>query len=509
MKNTVETVQDSTGMIRQKDEEISRLKDRIKWLERALFSSRSERIVSTNDDQPEFEDLLAELEELSQELEQDHQPEKPSVKLPKKRKKRRSLDELIPDDLPREEIIIDVPEEERICPKTGEVFKRIGEEITEKIAFKPGSYYAKRYIRPKYAHPNDPSYGILCEPMIDCAIAGSSFDESFTAGVAVDKCAYHLPLYRQQERMKNAGIEISRQTLSQHYMRGSKTLKPLFDLMKEKIIASGYLFTDDTTVQLQMKGKGKTVTGRMWVYIAGGDNPAYIVFDFTADRKAEHTIKFIEGFTGYIHADAYGGYDELFRKDEITECACWMHVRRKFFEAEDSPVEFRRTILKLIQNLYRYERILNKADLETRLKVRKEKVAPIVEAIFNRARSELTDPKSKILPRSKIRKAITYLLNQEEALKTFLTDSHIKPDNGASERAIRPLAIGRKNWLFAGSKNGGEATAIWLSLIQTCRSMDIDPFAYLDDVLRKINSCSDLETLLPNRWKEAQENSEK
>ena len=243
----------------------------------------------------------------------------------------------------------------------------------------------------------------------------------------------------------------------------------------------------------------------MWVYISGWNNPAYIIFDFTVNRKAEHTLKFLKDFQGYVHADAYSGYDELFRKEKVTECACWMHVRRKFFEAEDGPVEFRETILKLIQNLYRYERVLSKVDLEVKLKYRKEKIAPIIDQIFNKARSALTDPNSRILPKSKIRQAITYLFNQEEALKTFLTDAHVKPDNGASERAIRPLAIGRKNWLFAGSKNGGEATAIWLSLIQTCRAMDIDPFAYLDDVLRKINSTTDLETLLPDQWKQQQE----
>ena len=505
----MESTSKDTAIIRKKDEEILRLKDRIKWLERALFSSRSERIISSHPDQGEFEDLLAELDELSKELDDSEPIQESKPKTKKKRKKRRSLDELIPEDLPREKIIIDVPENERICPVTGEPFKRMGEEITEKLAFKPGSYYAKRYIRPKYVHPSDSSYGVLCEPMIDCAIAGSSFDESFTAGVAVDKCAYHLPLYRQQERMRNAGIDISRQTLSQHYMRGAQAMKPVFDLMKQKILEGNYIFTDDTSVKLQVKGKSKTVTGRMWIYISGGEKPPYTVFDFTVDRKAEHTLKFLENFAGYVHADAYSGYDVLFRNENITECACWMHVRRKFYEAEDGPVEYRQTILKLIQNLYRYERVLSKASSQDRSKYRKAKIEPIINAIFEKTQELLTDSQYTILPRSKIRQAITYLLNQKEALKTFLTDPHVKPDNGTSERAIRPLAIGRKNWMFAGSKNGGEATAIWLSLIQTCRAMDINPFVYLDDVLRKINSTSDLESLLPDQWKQQQEKNQK
>ena len=269
----------------------------------------------------------------------------------------------------------------------------------------------------------------------------------------------------QQEKMKNAGLDISRQTLSDHYM----------------------------------KGKGKTVTGRMWVYVAGGDSPPYRVFEFTIDRKKEHPLSFLKEFKGFVHADAYSGYDELFKRKDVTECACWMHVRRKFFEAEDGPAYFRENILKLIRNVYRYEAVIAKAKPEFRLKIRKEKVTPLVESIFEQAKSFLEE--SRILPKSKIRQALTYLFNQKEALKVFLTDPQIKPDNGESERTIRPLAIGRKNWLFAGSKNGGEATAIWLSFIQTCRIMDINPLVYLDDVLRKINSTENLEELLPNQWK--------
>ncbi len=514
MENLVETAQEQAEIVKENEalkELVTKQKDRIKWLEKALFGSRSERVISSPDNQLEFDAFLKEFEALNQAVEQMVQKEeiKDKSSLKKPRKARRKLNELIPEDLPREDIVIDVPKEERTCPVSGEDFKKIGEEVSEKLAFKPGSYFVKRYIRPKYAHPTDSSYGVLFEPMIDCAITGSSFDESFTAGIGVNKCAYHLPLYRQQEMMKHVGIDISRQTLSQHYMRGAQALEPLFDLMKKTVVTGKYLFTDDTPVKLQVKGKKKTVTGRMWVYVSGGDSPKYTIFDFTIDRKAEHTLALLKNFKGYLHADAYRGYDKLFEKEGIYECACWMHVRRKFFEALDGPVEFRDNILKLIRNLYRYEGVLAKADAQTRLKLRKEKVSPIIDQIFKSARDAIINGRPKILPKSKIQGAITYLLNQETALKTFLSDPLIKPDNGASERAIRPLAIGRKNWMFAGSKNGGEATAIWLSLIQTCRSMDINPQAYLDDVLRRINSSIQLETLLPDRWKQTQQNISK
>ena len=197
MKNTIQTTNNSDTVLQENKElksTVSRLTDRIKWLERALFSTRSERIVTNDENQPEFEVLLAELEELSHELEQNEKLKEPKSKLDKTRKKRRSLNELIPEDLPREEIIIDVPENERTCPVTGKPFKKIDEEITEKLAFKPGSYFVKRYIRPKYAHPSDSSYGVLCEPMINCAIVGSSFDESFTTSRAPVQCS-NLPFY--------------------------------------------------------------------------------------------------------------------------------------------------------------------------------------------------------------------------------------------------------------------------------------------------------------------------
>ena len=505
MKNATEIVQNQVEIFKENEELkelVAKQKDRIKWLEKALFGSRSERVIASPDNQLEFDAFLKEFEALNQAIEQVAQNAEATGKssLKKPRKPRRKLNELIPEDLPRKDIVIDVPEEERVCPVTGDPFKKIGEEITEKLAFKPGSYFVKRYIRPKYAHPTDSSYGVLCEPMIDCAIAGSSFDESLTAGIGVNKCAYHLPLYRQQEMMKHVGIDISRQTLSQHYIRGAKALEPLFDLMKKTVITGKYLFTDDTPVKLQVKGKKKTVTGRMWVYVSGGELPKYTIFDFTIDRKAEHTVNLLKDFKGYVHADAYGGYDQLFAKEGITECACWMHVRRKFFEALDGAVEFRDEILRLIRNLYRYEKVLAKADTDTRLKLRKEKISPIIDQIFKSARDATINGRPKILPKSKTQGAITYLLNQETALKTFLTDPLIKPDNGASERAIRPLAIGRKNWMFVGSKNGGEATAIWLSLIQTCRSMDINPQAYLDDALRRINSSTELEARKRQFW---------
>lgn len=504
-KLTVE-LEEKDRLLEEKEAEIERLRHRIRLLEKALFGPRSERVVDVNDKQPEFDELLAELLNLSDELERQNRELEEAAKqkkTPQRRKKRRSLEDLIPDDLPREEIVMDIPEEDRVCLETGKPLVRIGEERTEKLAYKPGCYFLKVFIRPKYASAADSSQGVQCYPIPRAAIPGGHYDESFLAGIAVDKCAYHLPLYRQEERLRHNGLEISRQTLCRLYMQVAIVLEPIYTLMKEIILNSGVLFTDDTPVKLLVKGQRKTVTGRMWVYIGGGTGPPYRIFEFTRDRCKHRPAEFLAGFQGYIHADAYGGYDNLFAQECIVECACWMHVRRKFVEAMDVPPPLRSWVLSTIRRIYRYERFLRDKSDEAVLAVRQQKISPLIDELFKRTAD--ANNNGEILPESAFAKAIGYMHRLGDALKTFLTDPRLKPDNGMSERALRPLTIGRKNWLFAGSKSGGQATGILLSIIQSCRVLDIDPFEYLDDVLRRINNTprTELENLLPHQWKPA------
>ena len=490
-------------LLLEKEQENGRLRHRIKLLEKALFGPRTERILNTPDGQGEFEDLLAEVQSLSDQLadqEKNLETEKPKRKN-KSRRSRRNLEDLIPDDLPREEIFLDLPEEDKICLETGEPLVRIGEDISKKLAYKPGSYYLKVFIRPKFVSRSDASQGVLSCPMPHLAIPGSHFDESFLAGVVVDKCAYHLPLYRQEERLHHQGIDISRQTLSRLYIQSAKILKPIYELIKNEIFQRKILFTDDTPVKLRDKDKGKSKTGRMWVYIGGGVGPPYRVFEFTIDRCKDRPKKFLTGFQGYIHADAYRGYDDLFAQDGVFECGCWMHVRRKFVEADDAPASLRNDVLRAIRNLYRYEQFIRERSHQVILAVRKEKIEPLIDGLFSRTATALT--KGEVLPSSSFAKALGYMHNLGDALKTFIGNPYLKPDNGLSERAIRPLTIGRKNWLFVGSKSGGDATGILLSIIQSCRIVDIDPFTYINDVLRRINDCksTDLKQLLPHNWK--------
>ena len=490
-------------LLRKKEEENVNLRNRIRLLEKALFGPRSERVIDLPENQQQFDDLLAEVQSLSDALSEQESSLNSQVSKEQKKqpRKRRNLEEIIPSDFPREEILLDIPESDRICLETGEPLTKIGEERSEKLAYKPGSYYVKVFVRPKYASKTDSSQGILSRTMPNSAIPRSHFDESFLAGVVVEKCAYHLPLYRQAERLSHQSIDVGRQSLSRLYIQTAKVLEPLYELMKEEILKRGVLFTDDTPIKMQVKGRGKTITGRMWVYIGGGPGPPYRLFDFTIDRCKTRPKAFLNGYRGYIHADAYKGYDDLFCQEGVYECACWMHVRRKYVEAEDGPISLRQEILCKIRGIYRYERLIRGRADEEILKVRKQRIAPLIDQLFNRTARALTD--QEVLPRSSLANAIGYMHNLGSALKTFINDPRLKPDNGLSERAIRPLTIGRKNWLFAGSKSGGDATGILMSIIQSCRVLDIDPFAYLDDVLRRINghTYNKLSQLLPHNWK--------
>lgn len=476
---------------RQKDE-ISSLKQRIRLLEKALFGPKSERLKDLDDNQQEFEDLLNELDDLSAELDE----KQFEVNSYKKRKKKSKLTDQLPEDLPEEEIVLDLAEEEK------EGLVKIGEERSRKLAKKPASYYIKVYVRPKYADKKDSTAGVMISDLPDFAIPGSQFDESIIADTAVNKYAYHLPLYRIEEKMKYEGIPVSRQTLCHLIARGAEVLKPIYDELKKQILLRGIIFTDDTPVKLKVKSKKGLITGRIWVYVAGGKGPPMKIFEFTQDRQKRRPKEFLGDYKGYIHADAYNGYDDLFKKEHIHECACWMHVRRKFIEAEDGPVEFRNTILRLIRNLYRYERIGKRMNDEQRLELRQNKLKALIKNIFDTIERQVKDGPI-MLPKSNIAKAVNYTLKLKGALQTFLQNPHLQPDNGESERSLRPMTIGRKNWMFAGSKKGGDATAVWASIIQTCRANEVDPFEYITDTLRRINGhpANKIEELLPHNCK--------
>ncbi|MFH1570803.1 MAG: IS66 family transposase, partial [Gemmatimonadota bacterium] len=274
---------------------------------------------------------------------------------------------------------------------------------------------------------------------------------------------------------------------------------PLGEELKRAVLDTEVIFTDDSVIPLLEPGRKKTRKARMWVYVRGHPGPPLTAYDFSIDRSQERPLHYLGTYHGFIHADAYSGYDQLFRKDGVVEVGCWCHARRGFDEAMSSRPQEASEILALIRRLYAFERPFRELSAEDRHVRRQDTVRPIVGALFER----LEQMQETALPSEPLRKAINYVVNQRAALERFLEDGRLEADNNTAENAIRPLALGRKNWLFVGSQGGGRAAALYLGLIQSCKACDINPWAYFDDILRRIlaHPVHRLRELLPDQWR--------
>jgi len=469
------------------------LREQFEWLRRQVFGKRSERIID-HDEQLYLPGLELPVEEENKE----------TKKIPaheRKKSNRNGKDKItLPENLPVERQVIDLPEEEKKCSQTGEALVKIGEEISRKLAHRPGSYFIKEIVRHKYAAPKNPDAGIMTAALPESLLPRCFADESLLADILVKKFADHLPLYRQSEILSREGVLISRQILCQWVIRAGLALKPLAEAMTLKILESGNVFTDETPIKMLAPGKGKTQTAYMWV-LGGGcaKDPPYRVYEFYENRRHSNVIKLLNGYGGVLHSDKYGAYEALANKKQFIWCPCWSHIRRKFFEA-DPKDEFRNWVLKKILHLFLVEDVAWSQSPEMRLKIRKEKEESILDELITAMKEKLIH--GKYLPKSKLKKAINYFCGLIPHLKNYIQHPWARLDNNIAERAIRPLAIGRKNWLFVGNEDGGEAAATIYSLVQTCRALDVNPRDYLEDVMRRLmsHSANKIDELLPDVW---------
>lgn len=469
-------------------ERISQLEEQLNWLKRQLFGKKSEKEIPKNPAQLTFngfEEIAASEEELK------------AIKAHTRKSSKKEITKItIPADIPIKIINMDLPENEKVCQVTGLALKKFGEEVSIKLIHKPSSYYIQKTIRPKYALPN--GEGVKIRPLPDSIIPKCRVDEGILADIITKKYADHLPLYRISEEFARHRIGIPRQLLSKWMIKIGLTLKPLYEEIKKRILLSNNVFIDETSIAMQDSPKVKTAF--LWV-MAGGKqkDPFYRVYDFKLNRNHENAKELLKDYHGVVHSDKYGAYVRLAEQKQFIWCPCWSHIRRKFIESQTDP-NFSNYMLRKIKYLFMFERIAWAGNEERRLKIRQEKEIPIIDELIEAVKNKLND--RYVLPKSKLKEALGYFYSLIPYLKNYTKFPHAHIDNNTAERAVRPIAIGRKNWLFVGSQDAGEACAVLLSLTQTCRALNINPREYFDDILRRFmgHNFSRLYELLPDEW---------
>jgi len=405
----------------------------------------------------------------------------------------------LPENLPRHRIEYHPAPQDRICRDCSGELKRIGEEVSEQLEYVPATLFVRVHARIAYACPHcqgNVVTGSLPVQPIDKGLPGPGL----LAHVLTSKYNDHLPLNRLEGIFQRQGVELSRSTMCDWVAASAAVLEPLVEVMKKEVLSSRKIHTDDTPVPVLDKDRETTKTGRLWVYIGDPDHE-HIVFDYTPDRSRDGPVKFLEGYRGYLQADAYAGYNAVYAGQEVIEVACWAHARRKFFDAMKSDGVRARIALGYVRQLYEIEKRGQPLEERQRRDLRLTEAKPVLD----RVKAWLDSEGQKTLPKSPIGEAISYARAQWVALTRYLEDGLLELDNNRAERALRRVAIGRKNWLFAGSDEGGRRAAIVYSLIASCAALRIDPYAYLRDVLERLPSCStaDLKRLTPKAWKAA------
>jgi len=481
-----------TSALSEAQAEIERLRLIVQKLQRSQFGRRAERL---DDDQLQFgfEDLEADLARAEAKL--------PAV-AERTSKPRASVDRpSLPAYLPREDRRLDI--EHQACPCCGGSLHLIGETVSEMLDHVPARLRVIRIRRPRYGCR---VCGTIHQaPAPERPIAKGLATPGLLAHVLVSKYCDHLPLYRQSQIFARQGVELDRSTLANWVGGAVWWLEPLQARLAAHVFASQTLFADDTPIPVLDPGRGRTKTGRLWVYARDdrpwcGPDPPAAVYLYSPDRRAERPAAHLAGFRGVVQVDGYPGFERLATAGHIQLAACWAHARRKFYEvhqATASPVAAE--ALRRIAELYAVEATTRGQPAKVRQGVRCAKSLPLVEGMKTWLEAELT----RVPPRGGVADAIRYALTRWTALCRFLDDGRIELDNNTVERAIRPIALGRKNHLFAGSDGGAARWAVVASLIATAKLNDIEPFAYLRDVLERLSDgypMARLDDLLPWNW---------
>jgi transposase len=476
--------------LKHQEQQIKLLSDKVDFLLHQMFGKKSEVIDSAQ--------LLFALEGLDHIALDDDDDETPPPTPSKPRKKRKSAKDKLPDNLLEVREYIDDPDEVKANPSA---YNCIGEEETVKLEVTPARFFKKIKVRRKFVKKDGksaPVAALLPPQLIEKSIAS----ESLLTHIAVSKYADHLPLYRQEQMFLRQGIEISRKRMSDWMLQVGNWLNPIYGFLKQEIKEYGYLQIDETTSKYILPGKGKAMLGYLWAYHSIGTG---VIYEWHPSRSSECLTEMLNNFDGIMQTDGYEAYNTYNKRricknqDELVHSACWAHVRRKFFEAQNDSNLAKRVLLK-INEMYRIESKLREngnSNVE-RQQLRQELTAKIIKEI----KTLLNGSVENHLPQGLTGKAIRYTLKLWNKLIVFLDDGKVEIDNNLVENKMRPIAIGRKNWLFFGSKDSGQQSAIIYSLVETCKMLGINPQEYLLDVLQRLPSMTNqnVEQLTPSRW---------
>jgi transposase len=467
---------ESQAKLAERDHEIEHLKLLIAKLRRLQFGRSSEKLDAK----------IGQLELLVEELEANRasrEARTPEVLTAQAAQKERPARRPLPERLPRE-TVEHAPA--CTCPDCGATMRKIGEDVAEVLEYVPASFKVIRHVRPKLACAS--CQRIVQAPAPSRPIARGIAGPGLLAHILVAKYADHLPLYRQSQIYAREGVALERSTLADCVGGAAALLDPLVEALARYTLATGYLHGDDTPVPVLEPGRGKTKTGRLWTYVRDGRPradraPPAVLFRYSPDRRGDHPESHLKTFAGILQADGYAGFDRLYQGERIREAACWAHVRRKFYEIYESnrsPVAAE--ALARIGKLYEIEETIRGRPAEERRTVRKARAGPLLEELKTWFETTLVQVSAK----SALAIAIRYALTRWTALVRYRDDGHIESDNNAAERSLRAVALGRKNYLFAGSDAGGERAAAIYSLIGTAKLNGLDPEAYLREVLSRI-----------------------
>ena len=462
----------------------------IEKLQHQIHGANRHRFGSTSEALDQLQ-LSLENEEIAVTAEAADAPD-PEVGEPKNKPKRKPL----PEHLERKEQVLTPGDN---CSKCGGGLKTLGEDITEELEYVPGRFVVNKFVRPRMACS-------CCEAVLQAPLPSRPIERGrpgpgLLAHVLVSKYADHLPLYRQSQIYGREGIDLDRSTMADWVGKSTALLEPLAEAIAKRVKAGSSLFADDTPLKKLAPGNKTTKTARIWAYVRderpwSGQSPPCVWYQFTVDRKGEHPVKHLSGYQGWVHADGYAGFNDVFGTDKASEVACMAHIRRKFvdvFTAQGSAIA--EETIKRIAQLYGVEKEVRGQSPEARAVLRQARAKPIFDDLEEWLQAQLP----KISGKSPLAKAIRYALNRMPKTRPYLDNGFLELDNNTCERAMKPVAIGRKNWMFAGSQRGGNSMAIAYTLIETAKLNKVDPQAWLTWVLEHIadHKINRLEELMP------------